>query len=76
MKIIILLASLLLTGCELPELPKPPEKPPNYGEKRLEIFYKCLELARQTQESTHYNDADEVVAECGSQSWYLANSLQ
>lgn len=68
--VIFIAVGALSSGCT----PTPPG-PLGQGKLRLEIFYKCLELAKQTQTETHYNDADELVYECSLQSKYISNHI-
>lgn len=68
MKPIIILAALMLVGCD-----KPPQSMREVDQcLRREIFMQCLAAVPKGPESTRYNDWDEVVSQCGSQAYYTA----
>ena len=72
MRFLALIMLAVLAACSKPE---PAEVTEKRARARLEIFYKCLELAKINQNQTHYSDNDEVISECSTQSYYLSNSL-
>lgn len=73
MKTVIVILVVLLAGCS--EAPTP--QPSRYPDQALrrEIFEMCLKTVPAGPAQTKYNDWDEVVAECGSQAYYLALQL-
>ena len=72
MKIILfVIITVGLIGCNNAD----PAKMVGAGELRLEIFKDCMKLAKQVQQETHYNYADEIVAECSNQAYYMSNQI-
>jgi hypothetical protein len=39
---------------------------------RISLFEKCMKLLPAGPSETKYNDWDEVVSECGTQSYYMS----
>lgn len=66
----VILVLPILAGCDAP-----PMDAPKYrydAEVRKEMFFKCLQSVPSGPSQTKYNDWDEVVSECGTQSYFLA----
>ena len=72
MKSFMLLIALLLAACSDSSLNS---KPAGWGEKRIELFERCMELAQVNQQSTHYSPNQKVVDSCSRQAYYMANGL-
>jgi len=71
MRALIACGFLAMMGCEKPVIPS---NQPGYGALRERLFVQCMELAKGTVRAGHYNDSAEVIDECGTQSWYMANT--
>lgn len=69
----ILLLVATLVGCAPPTRPNPAETP-GYAQHRERLFLACLDRAKVLQSSTHYADNAEVVSECSSAAYYMAQS--
>lgn len=63
MKILIILLSILITGCKTCWY-EPVQK------ERQRIFKECMQLLPNGPEKTHYNDWAEVVSECENAAYY------
>lgn len=73
--ICLLLAVLLLTGCEKPESMVVDQclQREIFKERMREIFKECMAVLPKGSTSVHNsNDWDEVVAECASVAYYQA----
>lgn len=72
-KILLTVAfACLVSACNPPD----PSSMPGYGEVRERLFVQCMELAANTVREGHYNDSAEVIDECASTSYYIANSYR
>lgn len=68
-KTLLLLAALMLAGCE------PPEQSWYTDQTvRREVFMQCLEKAPAGPQITKYNDWAEVIDECGTQADNIATT--
>jgi hypothetical protein len=67
MKKLILLSVLLLAACSKDD------KPLANQCLRRELFNECMKMLPAGPVATKYNDWDEVVAECGSQAYYMSH---
>lgn len=75
MKKLILLLPLLLIACGKDDKPFIDERVPNQCLRR-EIFNECMKILPAGPLATKYNDWDEVVAECGSQAYYMSQRIK
>lgn len=76
--IIIVFAALAISGCRIGEKPqKDILIEQRRGDARIELFTICMNLAANINKATaqHYNDLDEVIIECSSQSYYMTNFM-
>jgi hypothetical protein len=71
MKKLILLSLLLLAACH-DDKPFIDERVANQCLRR-ELFNECMKMLPAGPVATKYNDWDEVVAECGSQAYYMSH---
>lgn len=71
MKKLILLSVLLLAACSRDDKPFIDERVANQCLRR-ELFNECMKSLPAGPVATKYNDWDEVVAECGSQAYYMS----
>lgn len=71
MKKLILLMPLLLVACK-DDKPFIDERVANQCLRR-ELFNECMKMLPAGPLATKYNDWDEVVAECGSQAYYMSH---
>jgi hypothetical protein len=72
MKKLILLTILLLAACSKDDKPFIDERVANQCLRR-ELFNECMKILPAGPVATKYNDWDEVVAECGSQAYYMSH---
>jgi hypothetical protein len=72
MKKLILLTVLLLAACSKDDNPFIDERVANQCLRR-ELFNECMKSLPAGPLATKYNDWDEVVAECGSQAYYMSH---
>lgn len=70
-KVTVIAALVVLTGCDKLNI----TATPGFGVARERVFKECLEAAKVSQQSTHYADNAEVVAECATQAYYIAVTL-
>ena len=75
MKKLILLLPLLLIACGQDDKPFIDERVANQCLRR-EIFNECMKILPAGPLATKYNDWDEVVAECGSQAYYMSQRIK
>ena len=71
MKKLILFSVLLLAACGKDDKPFIDERVANQCLRR-ELFNECMKMLPAGPVATKYNDWDEVVAECGRQSYYMS----
>lgn len=72
MKKLILLSVLLLAACSQDDKPFIDQRVVNQCLRR-ELFNECMKMLPAGPVATKYNDWDEVVAECGSQAYYMSH---
>lgn len=66
-----LLTVVLATGCTKE---RSPEKQHAHGELRHKLFVECMELSAKNVRKAD-DDVGDIVSECSSQSWYMANGI-
>lgn len=64
--------ALALAACEA----EIPQEPAARGILRIELQKQCLKNLPAGPNTTQYNDWDEVVAQCSTNSWYIANECK
>jgi hypothetical protein len=65
MKALLVAASaVILVGCDGSTYPEPDQC------MRVQLFQQCMGALPAGPQSTHYNDWNEVVHECGQQAYY------
>ena len=64
----ILIALLSVAGCT----PESDAVVQARKDLRIELFEKCMNLLPAGPQETKYNDWDEVVSACGTQSYYMS----
>ena len=75
MKKLFILLLLLLIACGRDDKPFIDDRVSNLCLQR-EIFNECMKLLPAGPTATKYNDWDEVVAECGSQAYYMSQRIK
>ena len=75
MKKLFLLLPLLLIACGKDDKPFIDERVANQCLRR-ELFNECMKMLPAGPLATKYNDWDEVVAECGSQAYYMSQRIK
>ena len=68
----MIMLSLLLAACSKDDKPFIDERVANQCLRR-ELFNECMKMLPAGPLATKYNDWDEVVAECGSQAYYMSH---
>lgn len=72
-KYVLFAVATLAYGCSDNE---PPSALKVYrGEQRIKLFKECMELAAKNARKGD-DDVSDIVSACGSQSWYLSNSIE
>ncbi|SDP69563.1 hypothetical protein [Desulforhopalus singaporensis] len=66
----VLLCLALIAGCA-----EEKEKSSDYGKRRHELFTECMELASKMPRQSD-DDVADVVSECTSASYYIANGYE
>jgi hypothetical protein len=69
MKLLILLAAVLLAGCEAEVITE------KRGQARLAVFVQCMNLAAKMPRQAD-DDVADIVSKCGEQSYYMTNYIK